>query len=151
MFDLEVDYECVKELLVEMAEEFDILGYPKVLEDFEGSGQIGKAVHSPRDERAIRVIHTYMKGIAKELLSEEAMLVGQLKKAPYLKGNPQFSKKCQNVLMSKKILEETFQDLKKCFQEPEVLKGKAATSQAMMPTRKPVKALPAHGALQRMR
>lgn len=149
MFDLEVDYECVKELLIEMAEEFDVLGYSKMLEDFEGSGQIGKAVQNPRDMRALRIIQEYMKSIGKALLVEEASLIQQLKGAPYLKGNPQFSKKCQNVLVAKKSLEETFQDLKKCFKEPDVVKGKAPV--AMSKPSAPLRALPAPQSLQRMR
>lgn len=118
MFELEVDYECVRELLIEMAEEFDVYGYSKVLEDFEGSGRIGRAVQKPRDESAIRIIHIYMKGLGKELLAEEGELIQKVKASPGLRQNPQFQARCKSVVLAKKSLEETFQNLKKCFQEP---------------------------------
>jgi hypothetical protein len=138
MFDLEVDYEAVRELLIEMAEDFDTLGYNKVLEDFEGSGRIGKAVANPRDSQAVQVITLYMKGIAKELLSEEAALVKKVQQAPYLKENPQFKQACAVVLQAKNCLEETFQELKKCFKEPELAKPLARNQ---MPAPRPAPAL----------
>ena len=151
MFELEVDYECVRELLIEMAEEFDACGYPKVLEDFEGTGRIGRAVQKPRDEDAIRVIHVYLKGIGKELLAEEASLVQKLKQAPQLKNNPQFKDACRCVLEAKKYLEETFQSLKKCFREPPVSpKGVAKKPSAILPPQ-PRKALPPAAKLQSVR
>lgn len=151
MFELEVDYECVRELLIEMAEEFDLLGYPKVLEDFEGSGRIGRAVMQPRDESAVKVIHIYMKGLGKELLAEEASLLQKIKTSPGLKQNPQFQQQCKSVILAKKSLEETFQSLKKCFVEP------AASPKTPAPTRmakpsSPLRALPpSSSSLQRMR
>lgn len=151
MFELEVDYECVRELLIEMAEEFDVLGYSKVLEDFEGSGRIGRAVMKPRDESAVKVIHIYMKGLGKELLAEEAALVKKIKASPGLRQNPQFQEQCKAVLLAKKSLEETFQSLKKCFVEPPVSQKSAAVSRSLSPM-KPANALPpARGSLQRMR
>lgn len=138
MFDLEVDYEGARELLIEMAEEFDNLGFTKVLEDFEGSGRIGKAVANPRDVQAVKVITMYMKGIAKELLAEEADLLRKVQQAPYLKENPQFKQACQVVIQAKRCLEETFQELKKCFKEPELAKPLSPQGRpAMMPAAQP--------------
>ena len=150
MFEMEVDYECVRELLIEMAEEFDVLGYSKVLEDFEGSGRIGRAVQKPRDESAVRVIHLYMKGLGKELLAEEQALIQKVKQAPYLKQNPQFMGQCKAVIVAKKALEDTFQDLKKCFREPPV-SPKGASPQVQAVKRGGMKALPMPGRLQRIR
>ena len=150
MFEMEVDYECVRELLIEMAEDFDMLGYSKVLEDFEGSGRIGRAVQKPRDENALRIIHLYMKGIGKELLAEEAELVQKIKKAPYLKQNPQFKEQCKSVLVAKKQLEETFQELKRCFQEP-VLEKKVTSNKTVSKNMSSLKALPAPSRMQRVR
>lgn len=121
MIELQVDYEAIRELLLEMGEEFEACGFSKVLEDFEGSGNIGKAVASPRDAKAIYIIHTYMKSIAKSLLAEEALLKKQLQRAPYLRGNPQFEKSVKCVLEAKKSLDETFQQLKECVREPDVM------------------------------
>jgi len=150
MFDMEVDYECVRELLIEMAEDFDMLGYSKVLEDFEGSGRIGRAVQKPRDENAIRIIHVYMKSIGKELLAEEAELIEKIKKAPYLKQNPQFKEQCKSVLVAKKQLEETFQELKKCFKEP-VVEKKVSSNKPSVNRTASLKALPAPSRIQRIR
>lgn len=149
MFELEVDYECVRELLIEMAEEFDVYGYSKVLEDFEGSGRIGRAVMKPRDESALRIIHIYMKGLGKELLAEEGELIQKVKGAPGLRQNPQFQARCKSVVLAKKSLEETFQSLKKCFKEPPVSQ-KVSPQQRRMPA--PTQAaLPAARNLQRVR
>lgn len=146
MFDLEVDYEGARELLIEMAEEFDNLGFTKVLEDFEGSGRIGKAVANPRDAQAVKIITLYMKGIAKELLVEEADLMRKVQQAPYLKDNPQFKQSCQIVLQAKRCLEETFQELKKCFKEPELAKPLPQQGRpAMMPAQGRPARMPAQG------
>ena len=153
MFELSVDYESVRELLIDMAEEFEMLGYPKVLEDFEGSGRIGRAVAKPRTEDEIQVIHVYMKGLGKELLAEENALLAKVKQSPYLKENPQFKQACTSVLRAKQELEETFQNLKKCFVEPpRSEKSKMAAQPQMARLQSPARAaLPPAGRMQRMR
>jgi uncharacterized protein YjaG (DUF416 family) len=67
---LMIDALEVREELMEMAEDFDVLGFNKVLEDFEGSGRIAEAIENLDDE-ALEDIEEYLKAVAKELLEEQ--------------------------------------------------------------------------------
>jgi len=100
--DYEVDYELIRETMVQLGERMETLGFPKVLEDVEGSGKIGKCVRDPRDTERVLFIVKYLKGLGKDLLQEEQELIQKGQVDPAL-------------LQAKAALEETYQTLKLCI------------------------------------
>jgi hypothetical protein len=101
MNDYEVDYELIRETMVQFGERMESLGFPKILEDVEGAGKVGKCVRDPRDTERVLFIVKYLKGVGKDLLEEERELIQQGQIDPAI---PQ----------AKKALEECYQTLKLC-------------------------------------
>lgn len=64
------DTEKIREVMHRYGDVMEQQGYRKILEDIEGQGAIGKAVASPRTERALKVIQLFLQSIAKELQKE---------------------------------------------------------------------------------
>lgn len=146
MIDYEVDYELIRETFVKFGERMEALGFPKMLEDIEGSGKIGKCVRDPRDASRIKVLVKYLKSLGKDLLEEERELRAQGKVDP-------------SLLEAKQALEECYQTLKMCVidtqspkQAAELRSQQANIGKKNQPTmRAPVpqqrQALPSSGAL----
>lgn len=101
MNDFEIDYELIRETFVRFGERMEALGFPKMLEDIEGSGKIGKCVRDPRDTARIEVLIKYLKGLGQELVKEERELAAQGQMDPAI---PQ----------AKAALEECYQTFKLC-------------------------------------
>jgi len=70
MHDLTADHEKIREVMVRFGEILETQGYPKVLEDIEGHGTIGKAVREPRTIAALKIIDRFLKDIGIELQKE---------------------------------------------------------------------------------
>ena len=64
------DPELVKEIMVDLGENLETLGYDGVLETVEGHGRIGKACRNCRYDEDVQIIAFYMKDVAKTLLRE---------------------------------------------------------------------------------
>lgn len=101
MIDYEVDYELIRETFVTFGERMEALGFPKMLEDIEGSGKVGKCVRDPRDAARIKVLVKYLKGLGQDLLKEERELLAKGQMDPA-------------VTQAKKALEDCYQTLKLC-------------------------------------
>ena len=99
MNDYEVDYELIRETLVQLGERMEALGFPQVLEDVEGSGKLGRCVRDPRDTERVLVIVKYLKKLAQDLLDEERELSQQGKIDPA-------------IAQAKAALEEAYQTMK---------------------------------------
>ena len=99
MNDYEVDYELIRETLVQLGERMEALGFPQVLEDVEGSGKLGRCVRDPRDTERVLVIVKYLKKLAQDLLEEERELSQQGKIDPA-------------IAQAKAALEEAYQTMK---------------------------------------
>jgi hypothetical protein len=101
MNDYEVDYELIRETMVQFGERMESLGFPKILEDVEGSGKIGKCVRDPRDTERVMLLVKYLKGLGQDLIEEERELIqrGQIDPA---------------IAQAKAALEECYQTLKLC-------------------------------------
>jgi len=101
MNDYEVDYELIRETIVKFGERMEALGFPKILEDIEGSGKIGKCVRDPRDTQRVLQIVKYLKSVAQDLIEEERELIqkGQIDPA---------------IPQAKAALEECYQTMKLC-------------------------------------
>jgi len=65
---ISTDYERIRESMVEMGEDLDILGFPEPLSLIEGSGPLGRAVQNPRKPKDLALIRAYLKDLAKTLL-----------------------------------------------------------------------------------
>lgn len=102
MNDYEVDYELIRETMVQFGERMEALGFPKILEDVEGTGKIGKCVRDPRDTDRVLFIVKYLKGVGQDLLEEERELIQQGQIDPAI---PQ----------AKAAIEECYQTLKLCI------------------------------------
>lgn len=70
MHNMNADHEKIREVMIRFGEILDAQGYPKVLEDIEGQGAIGKAVANPRSLQSLKVIDKFLKDIGKELGKE---------------------------------------------------------------------------------
>lgn len=64
------DPELIKEIMVDLGENLESLGYDGVLETVEGHGRIGKACRNCRYDEDVQILALYMKDIAKTLLRE---------------------------------------------------------------------------------
>jgi hypothetical protein len=119
MNDYEVDYELIRETMVRFGERMETLGFPKVLEDVEGTGKIGKCVRDPRDTERVLFIVKYLKSIGQDLLEEERELIqkGQIDPA---------------IAKAKAALEEAFQTLKLCIVDTQAPGQAAAQRKAQM-------------------
>jgi len=100
--DYEVDYELIRETMVQLGERMEALGFPKILEDVEGSGKIGKCVRDPRDTERVLFIVKYLKSVGRDLLEEEQELIQQGRIDPAIQ-------------QAKAALEEAYQTLKLCI------------------------------------
>jgi len=100
--DYEVDYELIRETLVQLGERMEALGFPQLLEDVEGSGKLGRCVRDPRDTERVLVIVKYLKKLAQDLLDEEQDLLKKGKVDPAL-------------AQAKAALEEAYQTMKICI------------------------------------
>jgi hypothetical protein len=100
--DYEVDYELIRETMVHFGERMETLGFPKVLEDVEGTGKIGKCVRDPRDTERVMLIVKYLKTLGQDLIEEERELIqrGQIDPA---------------IGQAKAALEECYQTIKLCI------------------------------------
>ena len=116
MNDYEVDYELIRETMIQLGERMETLGFPKVLEDVEGAGKIGKCVRDPRDTERVLFIVKYLKSLGQDLLEEERELIQQGQVDPAI---PQ----------AKKALEEAYQTLKLCIVDTQA-PGQAAEQRA---------------------
>lgn len=127
MNDYEVDYELIRETMVKFGERMEALGFPKILDDVEGSGKIGKCVRDPRDTQRVLQIVKYLKSVAKDLIEEERELLQRGQRDPAI---PQ----------AKAALEECYQTMKLCVvdtQAPEQeaqRKAQMKAAQRMAPT-----------------
>lgn len=101
MIDYEVDYELIRETFVTFGERMEALGFPKMLEEIEGAGKIGRCVRDPRDGARIKVLVKYLKGLGQDLVKEERELLATGQMDPSL---PQ----------AKAALEDCYQTLKLC-------------------------------------
>ena len=101
MIDYEVDYELIRETFVTFGERMEALGFPKMLEEIEGAGKIGRCVRDPRDGARIKVLVKYLKGLGQDLVKEERELLAKGQMDPSL---PQ----------AKAALEDCYQTLKLC-------------------------------------
>jgi hypothetical protein len=128
MNDYEVDYELIRETMVQFGERMETLGFPKVLEDVEGAGKIGKCVRDPRDTERVMFVIKYLKDLGQDLLEEERELIqkGQIDPA---------------IAQAKAALEECYQTLKLCVvdtqapgQAAEQRKAQLAAAQRVQPT-----------------
>lgn len=102
MNDYEVDYELIRETMVHFGERMESLGFPKVLEDVEGTGKVGKCVRDPRDTERVMFIVKYLKTLGQDLIEEERELIqkGQIDPA---------------IAQAKAALEECYQTMKLCI------------------------------------
>lgn len=98
--ELCMDSALVEEIVVEMAEKLDVLGYPAVLEDIETAGALYDAVHDIRFTPQLRFLESYLKELADELLKEEKTAQGAEQ---------------VNVQEAKKALQQCWKDLKECI------------------------------------
>lgn len=128
MNDYEIDYELIRETMVHFGERMEALGFPKVLEDVEGSGKIGKCVRDPRDTERVMFIVKYLKTLAQDLIEEERELIQQGKIDPA-------------IAQGKAALEECYQTLKICIvdtqapgQAEEQRKAQLRAAQRAQPT-----------------
>lgn len=128
MNDYEVDYELIRETMVQFGERMETLGFPKVLEDVEGAGKIGKCVRDPRDTERVMFVIKYLKDLGQDLLEEERELIqkGQIDPA---------------IAQAKAALEECYQTLKLCVvdtqapgQAADQRKAQLAAAQRVQPT-----------------
>lgn len=116
MNDYEVDYELIRETMVQFGERMETLGFPKVLEDVEGAGKIGKCIRDPRDTERVVFIVKYLKSLGQDLLEEERELIQKGKIDPA-------------IAQAKAALEECYQTLKLCVVDTQA-PGQAAEQRA---------------------
>lgn len=142
MNDYEVDYELIRETMVQFGERMEALGFSKILEDVEGAGKIGKCVRDPRDTERVMFIIKYLKTLGQDLIEEERELIqkGQIDPA---------------IPQAKAALEECYQTLKLCVvdtqgpgQAEAQRRAQLAAAQRVQPTMRvvppqPRQALPA--------
>lgn len=64
------DPELIKEIMVDLGENLEHLGYDGVLETVEGHGRIGKACRNCRYDEDVQIVAWYMKDVAKTFLRE---------------------------------------------------------------------------------
>lgn len=140
MNDYEVDYELIRETFVRFGERMEALGFPKMLEDIEGSGRIGKCVRDPRDTQRIEVLIKYLKGLGQDLLKEERELISRGQMDPAI---PQ----------AKAALEECYQTFKLCVvdtqspsQAAKIREAQVAAARKVIPTMRVPSQLPAPNA-----
>ena len=118
-----VDYERIHELLVELGEDFDKLGFSKVLEDIEGTGRIGVASRSPQDRTSRRLIGVFLKDIARELVREQsdlrkiAQVQGQHVTFPQTQEGIKAAKTYVNVLRAKQLLDATWSSMREAIDD----------------------------------
>lgn len=105
-----IDYEMIRETLVEMGEKFHKLGFPKVLSDIEGSGAIGEAVADSRDPKNRKLITVFMRDIARDLVREQQALKrhATVTEGRTMFPNPKLANAYVAVLQAKKVLDETW-------------------------------------------
>jgi len=101
VIDYEVDYELIRETFITFGERMEALGFPKMLEDIEGSGKVGRCVRDPRDVVRIKVLVKYLKGLGQDLIKEERELLAKGQMDPA-------------IAQAKKALEDCYQTLKLC-------------------------------------
>jgi hypothetical protein len=99
--DYEVDYELIRETLVQFGERMEALGFPKILEDIEGTGKVGKCARDPRDTERIATLIKYLKGLGADLVQEERALLARGQMDPA-------------IMQAKQALEECYQTMKLC-------------------------------------
>lgn len=142
MNDYEIDYELIRETMIHFGERMEALGFPKVLEDVEGAGKIGKCVRDPRDTERVMFVVKYLKGLGQDLIEEERELIARGQVDPA-------------IAQAKAALEETYQTLKLCIIDTQApgqaeaqRKAQLAAAQRAQPTMRvappqPRQALPA--------
>lgn len=92
------DPELIKEVMVELGENLEALGFDGPLEVIEGRGNIGKAVQNCRYDEDRKIVFLYLKDLAKTLVKEqpspEIMKARQLVNAAWL----EFKAACSDYL-----------------------------------------------------
>jgi hypothetical protein len=99
-----LDAEQIRETLVALGEALARVGFEKPLADIEGNGKLGNAVRDPRDADSLRIIHTYLKGLARELLAEETQYKAQ------------YGHASKEIVAAKRWLDEAWQHFKAAVQ-----------------------------------
>ena len=92
------DPELIKEVMVELGENLEALGFDGPLEVIEGRGNIGKAVQNCRYDEDRKIVFLYLKDLAKTLVKEQptpdVMKARQLVNATWL----EFKAACSDYL-----------------------------------------------------
>lgn len=65
------DPELIKEVMVELGENLDALGFDGPLEVIEGSGLVGKAVKNCRYDQDRKIVFLYLKDLAKTFVAQQ--------------------------------------------------------------------------------
>lgn len=93
-----IDYEGIRETLLDLGDELDRLGYDWFRDGVEGGGRVGRAVQSPRGKEEIMLIREFMLRAARRFKE----LYAQDPKNPHL-------------VEAMKLLDQAWQDFKECL------------------------------------
>lgn len=92
------DPELIKEVMIELGEGLEALGFDGPLEVIEGRGTVGKAVQNCRYDEDRKIVFLYLKDLAKTLVKEQptpdVMKARQLVNATWL----EFKAACSDYL-----------------------------------------------------
>jgi hypothetical protein len=92
------DPELIKEVMVDLGEGLDALGFDGPLEVIEGNGLVGKAIKNCRYDQDRKIVFLYLKDLAKTLVGQqptpEVMKARQLVNTAWL----EFKEACSDHL-----------------------------------------------------